>query len=339
MNLKQLEVSEPGKFGNRSMAILVVDSNEPGRHHKSRQLAELGYRVHAAASGASAIAAIEANRIELAIIDAHLPDMSGLQLCKVIKDQNAGLLVLQTSAPSLGPGEVAVPEEGADAYLPNPVAPREFVTIVRALLRLRDAEAHRELLVRELSHRVRNSLAIVQSLIGFTRRSVASLDEFEALLISRVHAIARAHDILMQTAGEGAMLGSIIEAVIAPFGRNRFVLRGPRIWLAPNPAVRFGLAIHELATNASKHGALTADAGQIEVRWTTDTTTPPGLLNLSWIEIGGPEVRVPAEAGFGATLVGSLLAPDTENATRFDYLPSGLKFWAGLALSDRIRLR
>src|SRR5262245_3693895 len=109
------------------MAILVVDSNEPGRHHKSRQLAAMGYRVHAAASGASAIAAIEANPIELAIINAQLPDMSGLQLCRVMKDQNAGLLVLQTSAP-LEPEEVATAEEGADAYLAEPMAPREFVT-------------------------------------------------------------------------------------------------------------------------------------------------------------------------------------------------------------------
>jgi len=319
------------------MAILVVDSNEPGRLLKSHQLAALGYRVHEAASGASAIAAIEANPIELAIINSQLPDMSGLQLCRVMKEQNDRLLVLQTWVRSMEPQDLAGAEE-ADAYLAEPMAAREFVTTVRALMRLRDAESHRELLIRELSHRVRNSLAIVQSLIGFTRRSVASLEEFEALLISRVHAMARAHDILMQTAGEGATLGAIIEAVVAPFGRKRFMLRGPYVWLAPNPAVRFGLAIHELATNASKHGALTADAGQIEVRWTADKTTPPGLLNLSWVESGGPEISAPAERGLGATLVGSLLAPDTESATRFEYLPSGLNFWAGLALSDRIRL-
>ena len=319
------------------MAILVVDSNEPGRLLKSHQLAALGYRVHEAASGASAIATIEANPIELAIINSQLPDMSGLQLCRVMKEQNERLLVLQTWVRSMEPQDLAGAEE-ADAYLAEPMAAREFVTTVRALMRLRDAESHRELLIRELSHRVRNSLAIVQSLIGFTRRSVASLEEFEALLISRVHAMARAHDILMQTAGEGATLGAIIEAVVAPFGRKRFMLRGPYVWLAPNPAVRFGLAIHELATNASKHGALTADAGQIEVRWTADKTTPPGLLNLSWVESGGPEISAPAERGLGATLVGSLLAPDTESATRFEYLPSGLNFWAGLALSDRIRL-
>lgn len=319
------------------MAILVVDSNEPGRLLKSHQLAALGYRVHEAASGASAIAAIEANPIELAIINSQLPDMSGLQLCRVMKEQNDRLLVLQTWVRSMEPQDLAGAEE-ADAYLAEPMAAREFVTTVRALMRLRDAESHRELLIRELSHRVRNSLAIVQSLIGFTRRSVASLEEFEALLISRVHAMARAHDILMQTAGEGATLGAIIEAVVAPFGRKRFMLRGPYVWLAPNPAVRFGLAIHELATNASKHGALTADAGQIEVRWTADKTTPPGLLNLSWVESGGPEISAPAERGLGATLVGSLLAPDTESATRFEYLPSGLNFSAGLALSDRIRL-
>jgi two-component sensor histidine kinase len=322
------------------MAILVVDNNEPGRLLKSRQLAALGYRVHAAASAASAIATIAANPIELAVVDDCLPDMAGLQLCKLIKRQNAGLLVLQTAAAFPATvDDVADLEDAADAYLAEPIEPIEFVGTVRTLLRLRDAESHREVLIRELSHRVKNCLAIVQSLVSFTRRSVASLDEFEALLISRVHAMARAHDILMQTAGEGASLASIIEAVIGPFGRDRFLLRGPNVWLAPNPAVRFGLAMHELATNASKHGALRADGGQIEVYWTADTTMLPGLLNLSWTEMGGPEVAKPRERGLGATLVGTLLAPDMESATRFDYLPSGLKFCAGLALSERIKLR
>jgi two-component sensor histidine kinase len=323
------------------MAILVVDSNGPGRLRKSRQLAALGYRVHATASAAATMATIAANPIELAVVvDAQLPDMAGLQLCKLIKRQNVGLLVLQTSAAFPAPvGDIADLEHVADAYLAEPIEPIEFVGTVRILLRLRDAESHRELLIRELSHRVKNSLAIVQSLVSFTRRSVASLDEFEALLISRVHAMARAHDILMLTAGEGASLASIIEAVVGPFGRDRFLLHGPNVWLAPNPAVRFGLAMHELATNASKHGALTTDGGQIEVHWAADTTMPPGLLNLSWTEMGGPEVAGPLEGGLGATLVGTLLAPDTESATRFDYLPSGLQFCAGLALSDRIKLR
>jgi two-component sensor histidine kinase len=321
------------------MAILVVDSNEPGRLSKSRQLAALGYRVHAAASAASAIATIAAYPIEVAVVDVRLPDMAGLQLCRLIKRQNVGLLVLQTSATLPAAVDLADLEDAADAYLAEPIEPVQFVGTVRTLLRLRDAEQHRELLIRELSHRVKNSLAIVQSLVSFTRRSVASLDEFEALLISRVHAMARAHDILMQTAGEGASLASIIEAVVGPFGRDRFLLRGPSVWLAPNPAVRFGLAMHELATNASKYGALRADGGQVEVHWTADTTLNPGSLNLSWTEIGGPQVAGPREGGLGATLVGTLLAPDTESATRFDYLPSGLKFCAGLALSDRIKLR
>jgi two-component sensor histidine kinase len=321
------------------MAILVVDDNEPGRYLKSRQLAALGYRVHEVGSAASAVNAIRSNPIELAIIDVRLPDMSGFELCKLIKREDASLLVLQTSATFMSAHDrVAGLQQGADAYLAEPIEPMEFIATVRALLRLRDAESHRELLVRELSHRVTNSLAIVQSLIGFTRRSAATLDDFEALLVSRVHAMARAHDILMQSAWEGASLGSIIDAVISPFGTNRFRLWGPDVWLAPNPAVRFSLAVHELATNASKHGALTKDGGQIEVRWSADTTTTPGLLYLSWIEMGGPETRAPTDTGLGSTLVGSLLAPDAEGATKFDYLPSGLQFRAGLALSDRIKL-
>jgi two-component sensor histidine kinase len=321
------------------MAILVVDDNEPGRYLKSRQLSALGYRVHEAESAASAVDAMRSNPIELAIIDVRLPDMSGLELCKIVKRQNANLLVLQTSAEfTAAIDRAAGLEQGADAYLVEPMEPTEFVATVRALLRLRDAESHRKLLVRELSHRVKNSLAIVQSLIGFTRRSATSLDDFETVLISRVHAMARAHDILMQTAGEGASLGSIVEAVIGPFGSSRFLLLGPDVWLAANPAVRFGLAFHELATNASKHGALTDVGGHIEVQWTADTTTPPGSLLLSWIEIGGPEVRVPASVGLGLSLVGSLLTPDAEGEARFDYHASGLQFRAAFSLSDRIKL-
>jgi len=321
------------------MAILVVDDNAPGRYVKSRQLADLGYRVHEAATAASAVDTIRSNPIELAIIDVKLPDLSGFELCRLIKRHNASVLVLQTSATfTAAIDRVAALEQGADAYLVEPMEPTVFVATVRALLRLKDAESHRELLIRELSHRVKNALAIVQSLIGFTRRSATSLDDFETVLISRVHAMARAHDILMQTAWEGAALGSIIEAVVAPFGSDRFLLVGPNIWLAPNPAVRFGLAMHELATNASKHGALTKTSGQIEVRWTADTSKVPGLLRLLWIEMGGPEVRAPANIGLGSTLVGSLLAPDAEGEARFDFRPAGLQFRAGLALSDRIRL-
>jgi two-component sensor histidine kinase len=320
------------------MTILVVDSHEPGRHVKSRQLAAQGYRVHEAASAASALGVIGAFPIELAIIDTRLPDMSGLELCQRIKRQNAGLLVLHTSAElPAGVGDGGSLDEFVDAYLVEPTEPTQLVAIVRVLLRLRDAETCRELLIRELTHRVKNSLAIVQSLIGVSRRSANSLDEFEALLISRVHAMARTHDVLMQTAWEGTTLGSIIDAVVNPFGSNRFLRLGPDVWLAPNPAVRFGLAMHELAMNACKHGALSKEGGRVEVRWQT-SGNPPALLNLAWLETGGPAVRAPAGAALGSALIGSLLAPDADAATRFDYLPSGLQVRVCLSLSDRIKL-
>ena len=219
------------------MAILVVDDNEPGRHVKSRQLSALGYQVHEAASAASAVAAMRSNAIELAIIDVRLPDMSGLELCKVIKRQNANLLVLQTSAEfTAAVDRAAGLEQGADAYLVEPMEPTEFVATVRALLRLREAELHRELLVRELSHRVKNSLAIVQSLIGFTRRSATSLDDFETVLISRVHAIARAHDILMQTAWEGASLSSHHRGCHCPLWQWPLSAVGPGCLAGPEPS-------------------------------------------------------------------------------------------------------
>src|SRR6476660_395346 len=140
------------------MTILVVDDNAPGRYLKSRQLAALGYRVHEAASAASAVDAIKSNPIELAIIDVRLPDMSGFDLCKLIKRQDASLLVLQTSATFTTPDDpVAGLDQGADAYLAEPMEPAIFAATVRALLRLRDAESHRELLIRELSHRVKNA--------------------------------------------------------------------------------------------------------------------------------------------------------------------------------------
>jgi two-component sensor histidine kinase len=320
------------------MAILVVDDNAAGLYIKTRQLAALGYRVHEAANAASAMAVINAHPIDLAIIDVRLPDMSGIELCKLIKRRNASVLVLQTSAMfTAAVDRIAGLDQGADAYMIEPMDLAEFAANVRSMLRLRDAESQRELLMRELNHRVKNSLAIVQSLIGFTRRSVTSLDEFEALLIGRVHAMADAHDLLMQTNWKGADLNSIIDAVAGPFGISRFQLAGPAVWLAPNPAVRFGLAIHELATNASKHGALTKGDGHIEIGWATNTKAV-SALDFSWIEIGGPEVRTPNQTEPGSILVRSLLAPDAEGEVHLDYLPGGLQFRVRISLSDRIKL-
>src|SRR5262245_11747511 len=137
------------------MTILVVASHQPRRYVKSRQLAAEGYRVHEHTSAASDLDLVGGRRSEIAIIDRRVPDRSSLERCKRIKRQNAGLLVLQTSAQS--PADVdhgGAIDACVDAYLLEPIEPTELVAIVRALLRLRDAEAYRELLIRELTHRV-----------------------------------------------------------------------------------------------------------------------------------------------------------------------------------------
>ncbi len=173
----------------------------------------------------------------------------------------------------------------------------------------KQAEQRQKLLLNELNHRVKNTLAIAQSIAAHTLREIPEPREFKQAFSARLMTLARAHNVLTRSAWQGAAIGDVVDAAIAPFRSDRisqFVTGGPTISLDPNAVVTLSLALHELATNAAKYGALSKETGRIVVQWglrNDETTAHKSMIGLSWIERGGPTVKPPERRGFGTRLV------------------------------------
>lgn len=194
----------------------------------------------------------------------------------------------------------------------------------------RQAELRQKLLLNELNHRVKNTLAIVQSMAAQTLREIPDPRGFKQAFSARIMTLSRAHNLLTRTAWQGAPLGDVVAAALAPFhtdSQSQFRVEGPTVLLEPNSAVTLSLAIHELATNAAKYGALTKRAGQIEVVWSIANAETPGgqpTVAFSWTERGGPTVRPPERRGFGTRLV-EAAAEQLGGRVSLDYGAEGLQ--------------
>src|SRR4029077_19095891 len=164
------------------------------------------------------------------------------------------------------------------------------------------AEERQVLLAREVDHRAKNTLAVVLSVLRLTKAPTTA--EFITAVEGRVHALAATHNLLSATRWEGADLCKIVEEEMAPYHathRQRVITEGPAVVLLPATAQAVALALHELATNAAKYGALSTDTGTLQVSWKTGDDA----LMLDWVETGGPPTAEPARLGFGLTIVRS----------------------------------
>ena len=185
------------------------------------------------------------------------------------------------------------------------------VTLLEVVLKLADevnaerkrAQDQQELLIAELNHRVRNVLGLIRSLVGQSKRSAGSIEEFTAAIDGRIHALAQAHDQLTGTewtpVAFRALLAKELEASIAG-ETHRVSVEGPRILLAPEAFSTMALVFHELVTNSVKYGALSIPAGRVDVRI---ERRADGITRLRWAEAGGPPVRPPKRRGFGTTII------------------------------------
>jgi PAS domain S-box-containing protein len=184
------------------------------------------------------------------------------------------------------------------------------------------ADEQRTLLIHELNHRVKNTLATVQSLVMQTLRNTERSAEARALLDARLAALSRAHDLLTAKNWEGASLRDIARRALEPFrtSADRVVFSGPDIQLTPKQAVALSIALHELATNAAKYGALSGEHGRVSVRW----RVADGRFDVKWVETEGPQVTPPSRSGFGTRLIERSLAHDLGGAARIGYLPGGV---------------
>ena len=195
--------------------------------------------------------------------------------------------------------------------------------IEAAALERKKAVERDQLLMAELDHRVKNTLANIQALVIQTSRSAESLTGFVEGLDGRIQSMAKAHNLLSQSRWEGVSIERLLREELNPYGKaeHEISLRGPDFVLTPKSALSLSLAIHELATNAGKYGSLSHPAGHVAVSW---TLVVEGGVNLSWNETGGPPVKAPTRRGFGSTLIERALAMETGGRAAVQYLTSGV---------------
>ena len=180
------------------------------------------------------------------------------------------------------------------------------------------AEDAREIAGRELQHRCNNLLAVIQAIAQKTLSGAGSLADASAAFEARLQALARAHRQLVKANWTGVSLDEIVRLAMEPFG-SRSEIDGEDIVLAPKDAQNFSLAVHELATNAVKYGALSRAEGKISIAWALTDAEGDRVLKFQWLERGGPEVAVPRRHGFGTALIKA-----TFGQVQFDYAPAGL---------------
>jgi PAS domain S-box-containing protein len=184
------------------------------------------------------------------------------------------------------------------------------------------AEEHLQLLLSELNHRVKNTLATVQA-IAFQSLGALPSEYFE-IFNDRLVALARAHDLLMQRNWEAADLREIVAQAVSPLCATgpdgRFAIEGPAVLIPADKAASWSMALHELCTNALKHGAFKSDAGKVKIVWDSSES---GRLRFRWSEHGGPPVTVPKHRGFGSRLIESL-GRELAGGASIQFEPDGL---------------
>jgi PAS domain S-box-containing protein len=193
----------------------------------------------------------------------------------------------------------------------------------------KEEEAASRRLIDELNHRVKNTLATVRAIVSQGLRSSDDLNTVRDSIDARLFALSRSHDLLTRENWNGAVLHDVVNEALTPFGLNgsegaRFRITGGDVRLKPNQALTLGIALHELATNAGKYGALSGETGSVQISWEI-TTSPNGeRLHLTWRETGGPLVVPPTRKGFGTRVIERGLPHELHAEARLEYKSDGL---------------
>ena len=201
------------------------------------------------------------------------------------------------------------------------------------------AEDHKNLLIAELDHRVKNTLMIITSLIAQTVKSTDSPQAFATVIEDRIQALSRVHQLLTQNNWDRAELRDVVLGELAPYSaskRKNIFLRGTEcVVLTAKATLTLAMALHELATNAAKYGALSTPKGRVEIRWSVAKAADEPRLSIEWIETGGPQVRAPTRRGFGSGLIERAVAYELEAEVKRDFRPEGVRCRIEFALTAR----
>jgi PAS domain S-box-containing protein len=200
--------------------------------------------------------------------------------------------------------------------------------VVQDITDRKRGEERQHLLIRELHHRVKNTLATVQAIVGSTARTASSMDEFHENFIGRLVSLAQTHNLLTEDYWQKAPLAQMLRNELGPYdeGNARISLHGPAVELPSEAAVPVGMAIHELTTNAVKHGALSRPEGRVEVTWEVHGEAERPMLHFAWQESGGPPVHPPMRQGFGSRLLQRVLTAQVQADVNIAYEEAGLRF-------------
>lgn len=240
----------------------------------------------------------------------------------------------------------------AESHTPSPETVQKLQVIARATASalesgrlhdsLVDARHHGTFLLQELDHRVKNTLAIVQSISRQTLRATPSPEAFAEVFEDRLLALSQAHELLTRRAWGRAGMHEILDKALAPFTvdrSERFDIVGPAITFSAETSVSVHMTLHELAVNAAKYGALSTSAGRVVIRWSVDEAAAPPMLTLTWREVDGPPVAaLPERRGFGSQMIQRGLARDLGGAATMDFAPSGFVYTLRAPLSERLSL-
>lgn len=189
--------------------------------------------------------------------------------------------------------------------------------------RVKERTQQLEFVTRELAHRSKNLMGIVQSIINLTARNVTTTEEMRTALAARIGGLAKSQDVLIGKNFTGGDLRDLVHGHLATFADpSSFTLAGPDVVMPPTTVQAIGFAMHELGTNASKYGALSVPNGKVSVSW----TLVDGVLNLEWSERGGPPVTPPTRRGFGSSVTGAMTERSLNGKVQHDYRPDGLRW-------------
>lgn len=196
------------------------------------------------------------------------------------------------------------------------------VSTVYDITELREALRRQQVLIDEVNHRVKNTLATVHSIARLSAASAGSVKEYLAGFEQRLHALSAAYNLLTQNNWEGADLKEIVERTLAPYATaGRLSIEGPAAMLSPKHSLALAAAVQELSTNAAKYGSLSTDAGKVAISWSLNGS---GAIAFEWREFDGPEVTTPTRRGFGSKLIQDVLAVDSAWKVKLEYLPAGV---------------
>jgi two-component sensor histidine kinase len=279
------------------------------------------------------LTALTDGRYDVILSDYSLPGFDGLAaLDLAIQNVPATPFIFVSGV--LGE-EIAVEalRNGATDYVLKQRLIRLPVTVARAVAEARErAERHRveeqrKLLVAELSHRVKNTLAAVMSLVKRTAKSSRNVGDFEGALMSRLRALSDAHALLFEVNWSETDLAQVLSRTVEPFRRGdgdaAVRLAGPQVKVEPKTALALSLIFHELMTNAVKYGALSKEKGRVCAEWVLDGTGN-GRVKLVWTESGGPAVTTPGQPGFGTHLIERSARYELDGEARLLYQESGV---------------